>query len=377
MIAIGGATRFSILRSQGNNEKANIVFSTALRAGLVLSILFLVLGLCASGYLAELLGADESTLPMTKIYLSTIMIFAPFFTINNVMLAFVRNDNNPNLAMMAMVAGSFSNIILDYVFMFPLDMGMFGAVLATCLAPIISLGVLSPHFTKHKDRLVVFGDKLAWGLFPDLCALGSSALIVEFSSAAVLITFNLVILGLQGNTGVAAYGIVANLGLIGVAVFTGLSQGAQPLVSRLYGAGSEQLTKKVRRYALRTAVVIAIIIYLVVLGYSDSIVALFNGEGDVDIARMAAGGLRAYFLGFLFLGINVVEATYLSATEKPRGAFLISMARGIVIIIPLVLILSRFWGMMGVWLSFVLTELIVTAWTATTMRERRKLEIAV
>lgn len=372
MIAIGGATRFSIRRSQGNKEGANAVFSTALRVGLLLSLLFVVAGIFASGSLAGLLGADETTLPMTKTYLSMIMIFAPFFITNNVVLAFVRNDDDPNLAMIAMLAGSFSNIILDYVFMFPLDMGMFGAVLATCLAPLISLGVLSSHFAKHKDKFVMFRNKPDWGLLPDICALGSSALIVELSSAVVLITFNLVILGLRGNTGVAAYGIVANLGLVGVAMFTGLSQGAQPLVSRLYGTKSLHLAKKVRGYALKTAFIMAIIMYLVVIGYADSIVSLFNSEGDADIGRMAVRGLRIYFIGFFFLGVNVVEATYLSATENPRDAFLISMARGIVIIIPLVLILSRLWDMIGVWLAFGLTELSVTVLTMALRRSNMK-----
>ena len=372
MIAIGGATRFSILRSQGNEKEAHTVFSTALRAGLVIGLLFMLFGLFGSGSLASLLGADQSTLPMTKTYLATILVFAPFFITNNVVLAFVRNDNDPKLAMIAMLVGSFFNIILDYVFMFPLDMGMFGAALATCLAPMISLGTMVPHFAKKWEKLVVFSNTLVWNLLPDICALGSSALIVELSSAVVLITFNLVILRLQGNIGVAAYGVVANLGLVGVSIFTGLAQGAQPLVSRLYGVKSTKLPNQVRRYALVTSIIIAVLMYLGVFGYSDRIVALFNSEGDSEIARMAASGLRIYFLGFVFLGINVVEATYLSATEKPRDALLISMARGIIIIIPLVLVLSRIWDMTGVWLAFVLTELVVAALWVGEKRIRRR-----
>jgi Na+-driven multidrug efflux pump len=141
--------------------------------------------------------------------------------------------------MAAMMAGSFSNIILDYIFMFPLGMGMFGAVLATCLAPIISLGILALHFFPRRKGLDVPKSKPAWNLIPDMCTLGLSALISEVSGAVVLITFNLVILALEGSLGVAAHGIVANLALVGIAVFTGLTQGAQPLFSRFYGMRSE------------------------------------------------------------------------------------------------------------------------------------------
>ena len=203
-------------------------------------------------------------------------------------------------------------------------------------------------------------------------SLGLSTLITEVSSAAVLITFNLVILGLKGNSGVAAYGIVANLGLVGVAVFTGLAQGAQPLMSRSYGMKSLDLARKVRRYALITSGIIAAAVYFGLFVYAESIVAIFNREQHLEIARMAQEGLRIYFSGFFFLGVNIVVATYLSATEQTKDAFFLTMARGIVVIIPLVLILSRLWGMRGIWLAFVLTESIVTAITVAVKRTRRK-----
>ena len=100
--------------------------------------------------MAGVLGADSSTLTMSKTYLTTILCFAPFFIMNNILIAFVRNDNNPNLSMIAMLTGSFSNIVLDYIFMFPLKMGIFGAAFATGLAPIISMGILTLHFTRGK-----------------------------------------------------------------------------------------------------------------------------------------------------------------------------------------------------------------------------------
>lgn len=372
MLGIGGATRFTILQSQDNDRKANIVFSTALRTGVAGGLVLVLIGLLGSSHVSKMLGADASTLPLTKTYLTTILVFAPFFIMNNVVLAFVRNDDNPNLAMFAMVTGSLSNIVLDYVFMFPLGMGMFGAALATCLAPMISLIVLVFHFAQKKGRLVVRESKLAWNLIPDMFSLGLSTLITEVSSAAVLITFNLVILGLEGNSGVAAYGIVANLGLVGVAVFTGLAQGAQPLMSRSYGMKSLDLARKVRRYALITSSIIAAAVYFGLFVYAESIVAIFNREQHLEIARMAQEGLRIYFSGFFFLGVNIVVATYLSATEQTKDAFFLTMARGIVVIIPLVLILSRLWGMRGIWLAFVLTESIVTAITVAVKRTRRK-----
>ena len=359
MIGIGGATRFSILKSRDRDEKAHLVFSTAVKSGLVIGLGLVLVGVFGAGYLASILGADSLTMPLTRTYLRTILTFAPFFILNNVVLAFVRNDDNPNLSMVAMLTGSLSNIVLDYIFMFPLGMGMFGAAFATGLAPIISLLILSLHFLGKKDAFAFMRGRMRWNLFPDIFRLGSSAFIIEMSSSLALVIFNLVILGIEGNMGLAAYGIVANLALVALSVFTGLGQGIQPLASRYHGLKRDDLVRKVRRYALTTAVLIASMLYLVVFSYSGSIVHAFNGGNDMDIARVADKGLKIYFAGFFFAGINIVAATVLSATEKARDAFSITMARGIVLMVPLVIVLSRFGGMSGVWSAFVLTELLV------------------
>lgn len=373
MIGIGGATRFSILKSQTENIEAKKVFSTAIKLGIIIGIIFVIIGLLGAKYLGLALGADRLTLPLTKTYLTIILCFAPFFITNNVVLSFVRNDNNPNLSMIAMLVGSFSNIFLDYVFMFPLKMGMFGAALATGLAPIISLCILLFHFTNKKNAFEFFKNKLQFNRISDIFSLGMSAFIIEVSSAVVLITFNLVILRIGGNLGVASYGIVANLALVGMAVFTGLSQGVQPLTSKYYGLKKYNTVRKIFKYAIVTSFSIATMIYLYVLVYSDTIIAIFNSENNIDIAQVAESGLRIYFLGFFFVGINIVTAMFLSATEKARDAFVITIARGLVIIVPMVLVLSRTLDMTGVWLSFVFTEMIVTTLSIYLTKAKQKI----
>ncbi|HHX12972.1 MAG TPA: MATE family efflux transporter [Clostridiales bacterium] len=363
MLGIGGATRYSILQSQKEFKRANDVFTTSIKMGLILGIVFLIIGLFASDGLAILLGANYNTFPLTKTYLMTILCFAPFFILNNIIIAFVRNDHKPKLAMIAMLSGSIANIFLDYIFMFPLDMGMFGAAFATSLAPIIGIAVSSIHFIKGKNSLSFTRCKITLSRMVDIVVLGLSAFINEISSAITLITFNLLILTLEGNLGVASYGIIANLALIGMAIFNGVAQGIQPLVSKGYGQRNEYLLKKVHKTALITALAIATIIYVITFAYSDGIIRIFNSEGSMEIARMSKIGLRIYFLGFFFAGINIIVAMYLSATESAKDAFLISIARGCVIIIPMVLLLSKVWDMTGIWLAFVATEVIVAIYS--------------
>lgn len=360
MIGIGGATKFIILKTQ-KNEKANHVFSTSLKVGLMVAVVLILTGIFASEQLAISLGADSLTLPLTQTYLTTILVFAPFFIVNNILLAFVRNDNNPNLSMIAMLVGSFSNIVLDYIFIFIFNMGIFGAAFATGLAPIISIGVLIVHFVYKNNTFKLIRNKLELSLVYDIFSLGLSSFIIEVSSAVALITFNIVILRMEGNEGVAAYAIVANLALVANAIFTGLAHGAQPLISNYFGLKELDKLKKTRTYALITSVLIASVIYAVTLVFSESMIQVFNSENNSHVAQLADTGLKFYFLGFFFAGINIVVTMVLSATENIREALSISLSRGLIFIIPIVLLTSYYWDMVGVWLAFVITELIVTA----------------
>jgi len=155
---------------------------------------------------------------------------------------------------------------------------------------------------------------------------------------------------------VAAYGIVANLALVVAAVFTGIAQGLQPLASRSYGAGDGNALKLVFRYGAMLSIVLSVCIYAGANTCWQGIIAIFNSEGSQDLVPIARRGIQLYFAGFLFAGVNIVSAAFLSAVVETGKAFCISIVRGCLAIIPLAFLLPGIWGMDGVWLSFVLAE---------------------
>jgi len=359
MVGIGGATRFAVLKSKDKHDMANSIFTHSLIAGLFFTVLFVVIGLFLTVPVSKMLGADSTTLPLTEIYIRTILLFAPFFFLNNILVAFIRNDNNPKLAMAGMVTGSFSNIALDYIFLFPLRMGMFGAALATGLSLVLSVCVLSLHFWRKQNRFTLCKCKIQIKRIKNLLLLGSSAFVGELSFAISLITFNLVILGIAGNIGVAAYGVVANIALIAITIFTGVAQGIQPLVSREYGSGDFLQIKKVVKYTMIVVFSISLLIYCLIYLFSDFIVSVFNSEANYILASFATDGLKIFFTGIIFAGMNIVAAALFSAITNAKAGLLISTLRSCVLLIPMVIILSMTMQMTGVWLSFVITELIV------------------
>ena len=210
MLGIGGATRYNLQRSGNHSEEeGNRTFTVTVQLGLLVGFLYFLVGALLAEPLAQLLGADGSILPLTTTYLKTILCFAPGFILNNILIAFIRNDGSPNTAMAGMLTGSIANVILDYIFIFPWGMGMFGAAFATGLAPIISMAVMSPYFIKEKNGFHWQKGTGGLHLWSNICALGISSFVSEVASAVVLIVFNLLLLGLSGNVAVAAYGIIA------------------------------------------------------------------------------------------------------------------------------------------------------------------------
>jgi len=358
MLGIGGGTKYSILRSQKNKVKANQAFTNAVVFTGIIAGIFCLLGIFCSGPLVRMLGANESVFQMTKTYLQVILLFAPMFMANNLLLCFIRNDGNPQLAMTAMICGSLSNVILDYIFIFPLGMGLFGAAFATGLAPVISILILSPYLINKRNQFHLKKCRLSANLLLDIFSSGLPSLITEVSSGIVIIVFNMILLRIAGNIGVAAYGVIANLSLVVMAVYTGIAQGIQPVLSSNYGAGNHKNVTAILRYAVTAVIVISACVYLCIFFGAEPITGVFNSSHNKTLQDIAAAGLKIYFTASVFAGFNVVAAVYFTSTEYPRPAHIISILRGFVIIIPMAFLLSSLGGITGVWAAFPTTELL-------------------
>lgn len=377
MIGMGGGTRYSILKSQGNHQEADRVFTNVLYLAAVLAALFVAAGLLFAGDLVRLFGGTGAVFTMCRTYLRVILLFAPAFLMNNVLLCFVRNDGAPQLAMAAMIGGSLSNVVLDWVFIFPCGMGIFGAVFATGLAPIISMGILSPHFFRKKNQFRPVPCKPQLRRTARILSSGVPSLVTEVSSGIVIIAFNGLIMGLEGNTGVAAYGVIANLSLVVIAIYTGIAQGIQPILSRSYGAGDRAGLTIILRCAMMTQVVVSLLIYGIVAAFAPQIAAVFNSEGSASLQAIAEQGLRLYFIACPFAGCNVVLSMYFTSTERPLPAHIISLLRGFFLILPLAFLLAWLGQMAGIWLAFPLTEFLVAALAASLYFHSKKPRAAV
>lgn len=358
MLGMGGATGFSVCRNQNRKEEANNIYTNTIYLAVLFSAVFAVLGLFLSRQTAHVLGADGVVLEMTGIYLRWLLIFAPIFILNDILLCFVRNDDGPQLSMLAMLIGSLANIVLDYIFIFIMGKGIFGAVFATGLSALISIIMMLPHWLKRKNTFHLIRTKLRADIVLRDFALGFPSLISQVSAGIVIIVFNEIILNLEGNTGVAAYGVIANISLVIVAVYTGIAEGVQPLISRFYAVGNDRHIRDVLRYAVITMLIISGIVYLFIFIFAQTTAAVFNSENNADLQRLAVTGLKLYFTSNIFVGYNIILAIFFTSIERALPAQILSILRGLILIIPIAFIMSAIWGMTGVWLAYPLTELL-------------------
>ncbi len=360
MIGVGGSTLYNVYRARGDETAGKRTFVNSLLLGCLFSLIFVIIGAIFAREMIQFLGAKEkAVVDMGEIYFRVLWLFSPAFILNSIVLSFLRNDGAPLVAMIGMVAGSLMNILLDWVFIFPLEMGIFGAILATGLSPIISLAVYLPYFLRKKNGFSLGKTPIE----PKLCAkamlIGFPSLLAEVSTATVTFCFNKIMYGLENNVGVAAYGVIANVIVVVLAMFNGIASGAQPLISKFYAMNNKIGVRKILTLAMISTAFVGVAVYVAAYSSASFIVGIFNSEHSAAMQTLAERGVKLYFIGSLFAGINIVTSTYFAAREKTMRAQTVSLARGFAFILPAAFIMSKTLGTDGLWLSFPISELAV------------------
>jgi len=356
LLGSGVGTVYAIYRGQEKPKKGNEVFTQMIFLGILIGLLFTVLGLLFPNEIVEFLGGRGHQKDLSLEYTTTVFSFSAVFMVNNILISMVRNDGHPKLAMGAMMTASIGNIILDYIFIYPLKLGMFGAALATGIAPLLGMLVMLPFFLRRQNRFRLVKTKLQPPVIRKVISIGIPTFITELSSGLVILIFNLVILRYIGDIGVAAYGIMANLALILIAIFSGIGQGIQPIISYNHGQGNHENVRRTLRLGILISALLGIFLYALFISFPDEIISVFNSENNQELHRIAKEGMRIYFSSFLFAGVNITIISYFSAKAKARPSFIISLLRGIILIPPVLLLFAGSWGIRGVWMTIPIVE---------------------
>ena len=360
MLGTGGSAIVGITLGEGDQKKADRYFSMFMWAALISVSVLAVLGILLLRPAAVLLGAKGELLDYAVRYGRILMLALPPFALQNMFQSFFVTAEKPLLGFWFTVGAGCTNMVLDVVMVGMLHWGVEGAALATLISQLVG-GVLPVfYFIDHGNtsRLHLCRTQFYGRVLWDACINGSSELMTNLSMSLVNILYNFQLLRLAGENGVAAYGVVANLALVGIAVFTGLCTGIQPLVSRSSGLGDREQLRRLFRWGICTALGIAAVLCVSVFLGAEPLTAVFNSEHDPQLAAYAESGLRIYFTGFLFAGVNMVTAAFFSASDKTVQGFVLSLLRGVIAVPPILFPLAWALGVDGVWLTFPMVELV-------------------
>lgn len=371
LIGVGAGSLYATAVGRGDRELARRRFSLALVAGGIATALFTAAGLFLTPVIVRLLGGTPEITPAAVAYLRTMLLISGAFIFNNILLAFARNDGAPNLAMAAMLLATGGNILLDYLFMYPLKLGMFGAAFASGLAAAGGLALLAGRFIRHRRRFKLRFRLAQCRELPALLPPGLPGFVTELSSGIVIWLFNLAILRTAaGNTGIAAYGIIANLALIAAAVFTGIGQGIQPIVSTNFGAGRHTRIRHTIQLAAAAAAAAGFALYGGCVLFDTQLISLFNRDGSTTLAAITADGIRRYFAALPFMGVNIVLCAAAATIARARLAFTGAILRGGLLPAICLAILAPY-GLTAIWLTTPAAELFTLALLLPPLLRRR------
>jgi Na+-driven multidrug efflux pump len=324
----------------------------------VLIPLFLV-GYFFSTDLSILLGARDHIIPMTASYIQILLMLSAGFVMYGIFKSFTRNDGAPRAAMIGSIIFNSMNILWDYVFVIRLSLGMRGVALATTLAATIAFVFLAIRWLLKKTNFRLVKSRLIMKDGLTIFKIGGPVFISEFLYGFVIVAFNIALLRLEGNVGVAAFGIVSGISFVVYCILAGLGQGIQPLASHYYGLRNSENLKKILNYALLLSIGITAIVTVIVFLFTDPIASILNAEQDVALAELTYDGIRIYFTAFVFAGITMVCIAFLSVTSAQTAALIISTLQNGALIIPLVFLLPRMFGLFGVWSAYPVAEFLL------------------
>ena len=364
LIGFGATALVSIRLGQGRRDEAEQVLGNAALLLLWVSILLTVAGRVFLDRLLKLFGASETVLPYARDYLQIIALGTVFQVFGFGLNAVIRGEGNPRIAMFTLLIGVFLNAMLASLFVFGLGWGMRGAALATVLSQGVSAGWVLTYFLGGKSLLKLHARnlRLRWPICAAILAIGSPMFALQIAASVVNALLNNQLRTYGGDLAISIMGIIyAGLMLITMPVY-GINQGAQPIIGYNYGAKKFDRVKKALITAILAATAITLFGFALMMFFPAKIIGLF-ARHDPVLVDMGIRAIRISTAMLPLVGFQVTSASYFQAVGKPRHAMFLGLSRQVLLLIPAILSLPRFFGLDGVWAAMPAADLCVSVLT--------------
>lgn len=381
MFGIGASVVASINLSKGKIKIARVHITQAVIVSSVLLILYSLFLFVNVEKVVLLLGSSARLLPLTVEYVHWFSPFLVFSALLSSGLFFVRLDGAPNYAMICNVLAAVFNILGDWLFIYVMKLGMFGAALATSLGYIIGAVMILIYMLKqnHVLHLVsvnigIKGIRQAFHGVGYMCRLGFSTFLCQASVASMMFAGNAAFMRYLGEDGVAAYSVACFFFPMVLMVYNAIAQSAQPILSYNYGIGNKERVNLALKLSLGTAISAGLVVFILTLFFAPEIVSLFVRPSCPAYA-IASEGLPLFASGFICFGINMVAIGYYQSLERHRPANYVTIVRGFILMLLCFWLMPIFMGNKGMWLAVPMAELVTFIFILTIYSRSRVLKM--
>lgn len=364
MFGIGASVLASISLAKNHVAEAYITITQAFAVGTLLMLVIDTLCFIFASDVVAFLGCSETLENLCIDYFHWLLPGIMFLMFQYIGMMLIRLDGSPKYAMFCNVIPGIVNVILDWIFIFPLDMGVKGAAMATSISCFLGGTMAVFYFLKLSDVLNFARLKLTVREICDslrhagaIMKIGFATLLTELAMSVMLFTANHVFIRILGDNGVAAFSIACYLFPFLFSVNNSVSEAIQPIISFNYGAGNMQRVKKALHTALTAALICGLIEVAVIAGGARYLVQMFL-DPDTEAFYLACSGLPKFALCGIFFALNIAFIGYWQATKKSAKATAYTLLRGMIFVVPCLLLLPDIIGISGLWLAIPLSELL-------------------
>lgn len=356
LFAVGTSTLIAIFSAQEKRREADALFSQNFLVLLLIGAVITILVLFALDPFVKLLGADDFTRGYVKEYLLGIVPFSVFFLISYNLEVLIKTDGHPRYALFTVMTGCLANCVMDYIAIFWMDLGVFGAAVATGLSQMLTCILYLIHFFGKRCTFHLQKFRFDPHIYKRILPIGFADGATELCTGVMIFLFNRTALRCIGTDGIVTYTVIAYVNTVIINIMMGISQGAQPLMSYFHGKGERHQCRTILRYALTSVCVIAPLSFIVLYVCAPQIVRVFLSHASIPLVDSSVQAFRQYSFSYLIVGFNVVIGGIMAAVERPGAAISISVGRGFALQSTVLLMVAAAFGGTALWYTPIVSE---------------------
>lgn len=365
LVGIGANSLVSIRLGQKKREEAERIIGNAVTLLVFFAVILTTVGLIFLKPLLLLFGASENILQYAYEYVSIILMGTIFQAIGFGMNHFIRGEGNPKRAMLTMLIGAILNMILDPIFIFVFKLGIRGAAIATVISQMVTAVWVLSYFLGKKSllRIHLRNLRLDKRLVKNILSIGSAPFAMQMAASTMNAILNNQLQSYGGDIAISTMGVIYSIAFMIIMPVIGLNQGAQPIIGYNYGAMKYDRVKKTLLLAILSATIWVTLGFVVTQLFTGSIIQMFSK--NEELLEMGERAMRIFLMMLPIVGFQVVSSSYFQAVGKPKHAMVLTLSRQVLFLIPMIIILPRFFGLRGIWFAGPAADLASSLLTAT------------